>query len=173
MRSNNVSGFYNIKLIQRKRQSPNVKKLLTKAEFGEVLSGTFNCTDKRCECCNYLLINEHYIFKNVQITFKLKSRFTCDSFNLTYVVICGTCKGEYIGETVEGKTKPRDRVRVYRQHIRQPQYQQLKVEGHLRVRSNGKFRIFSLLQMRSQDANLRRSYETKFQQKFKTKLNKL
>ena len=57
--------------------------------------------------------------------------------------------------------------------IRQPQYQQLKVEGHLRVRSNGKFRIFSLLQMRSQDANLRRSYETKFQQKFKTKLNKL
>ena len=31
------------------------------------------------------------------------------------------------------KTKLRDRVRVYRQHIRQPQYQQLKVEGHVRV----------------------------------------
>ena len=45
LRNNNVSGFYNIKLIQRKRQSPNVKKLLTKAEFGEVLSGTFNCSD--------------------------------------------------------------------------------------------------------------------------------
>ena len=95
---------------------------------------TVNCSDKRCECCNYLLINDHYTFKNVQITFKLKNRFTCDSFNLIYVVICGTCKEEYIGETGEGKTKLRDRVRVYRQHIRQPQYQQLrkdKVEGHI------------------------------------------
>ena len=62
-------------------------------------------------------------------------------------------------------------VRVYRQHIRQPQYQQLKVEGHLRVCGNGEFQIFPLLQMRSQDTNLRRSYETRFQQKIKTKLN--
>ena len=102
-----------------------------------------------------LLINDHYTFKNAQITFKLKNRFTCNSFNLIYVVICVTCKEEYIGETGEGKTKLRDRVRVYRQHIRQPQYQQLKVEGHLRVCGNGEFRIFPLLQMRSQDTNLR------------------
>ena len=47
-------------------------------------------------------------------------------------------------ETEEGKTKLRDRVRVYRQHIRQPQYQQLKVEGHLRVCGNGEFWIFPL-----------------------------
>ena len=160
-------------LIQSKRQPPNLKKLLTRAEYGEVLSGTFNCSDKRCECCNFLLINDHYTFKNVQITFKLKNHFTCDSFNLIYVIICDTCKEEYIGETGEGKTKLRDRVRVYRQHIRQPHYQQLKVEGHLRVCGNGKFRIFPLLQMRSKDTNLRRSYETRFQQKFKTKLNKL
>ena len=138
----NNNGFYNIKLIQSKRQSPNLKKLLTKAEFGEVLSGTFNCSDKRCECCNYLLINDHYTFKNVQITFKLKNRFTCDSFNLIYVVICGTCKEEYIRETGQGKTKLRGRVRVYYQHIRQPQYQQLKVEGHLRVCGSVEFRIF-------------------------------
>ena len=167
----NVSGFHNIKLIQSQRQSPNLKKLLTKAEFGEILLGTFNCSDKRCECCNYLLINDHYTFKNVQITFKLKNRFTCDSFNIIYVVICGTCKEEYIGNTGEGKTKLRDRFRVYRRHNRQPQYQQLKTERHLRVCGNGEFRIFPLLQMRSQDTNLRRS--SRFQQKFKAKLNKL
>ena len=119
------------------------------------------------------MINGHYTVKNVQITFKLKNRFTCDIFNLIHVVICGTCKEEYIGETGERKTKLRDRVRVYRQHIWQPQYQQLKVEEHLRVCGNGEFRIFALLQMRSQDANLRRSYKTRFQQKFKAKLNKL
>ena len=125
MKNNNLSGFHNIKLIQSKRQSPNLKKHLTKAEFGEVLSGTFNCSDKRCECYNYLLINDHYTFKNIQINFKLKNRFTCDTYNLIYVLICGTCKEKHIGENRDGKAKLRDRVRVYRQHIRQPQHQQL------------------------------------------------
>ena len=96
--------------MQSNRQPPNLKKPLTKAEYGENLLGTFNYSDKKCECYNYLLINDHYTFKNVQITFKLKNRFTCDSFNLIYVIIC---KEEYIGETGEGKTKLRDRVRVY------------------------------------------------------------
>ena len=155
LKNNNVSGFHNINLIQSKRQPSNLKKLLTKSEYGEVLSGTFNCSDKRCECCNYLLINDHCTFKNVQITFKLKNRFTCDSCNLMYVVTCDTCKEKHNGETGEGKTKLRDRVRLYRQHIRQPHYQQLKVEGHLRVCGNGKFWIFPLLQMRSQNINLR------------------
>ena len=49
----------------------------------------------------------------------MKNRFTCDSFNLIYVVICDKYKEEYIGET-DKKTKLRDRVRVYRQHIQQP-----------------------------------------------------
>ena len=87
------------------------------------------------------------------------------------MVICDTCKEEYFGETGEGKTKLSDRVRVYHQHIQQPQCQHLKVEGHLRVRGSREFRIFSLLQMRSQDTHLGRSYETRFQQKLKTKLN--
>ena len=52
-----------------------------------------------CECCNYLLINDHSTFENVQIVFKLKNRFTCDSFNLIYVVICHICKKKYTGET--------------------------------------------------------------------------
>ena len=101
------------------------------------------------------MINDHYTLLNVQITFKLKNHFICNSFNLKYVVICGTCQEEYIGQTAERKTKLRDRVRVYRQDIRQPQYQQLKVEGHLRVCGNGEFRMFPLLQMYSQDTNLR------------------
>ena len=79
----------------------------------------------------------------------LINRFTCHSFKLIYVVICDTCKEEYIGETREGKTKVRDRVRVHRQHIQQPQYQQLKVKEHLRVCGKREFWVFSLLQIRS------------------------
>ena len=62
-----------------------------------------------------------------------------DSCNLICVVICDTCKEEYFEETRGGKTKLRDRVRVYWQHIWQPRYQQLKVEGHLRSCANGGF----------------------------------
>ena len=62
LKNNNVSGFHNINLIQRKRQTPNLKKELARAEHGEVLSSTFNCNDKICECCNYHLINDHYTF---------------------------------------------------------------------------------------------------------------
>ena len=62
---------------------------------------------------------------------------------------------------------------MHGQHIRQQKYQELKVEGHLKVCGNGEFQIFPSLQMRSQDTNLKRSYETRFQQKSKTNLNKL
>ena len=41
LKNNSVSRFHNIKLIQTKRQPRNLKKLLTKPEYGEVLSGTF------------------------------------------------------------------------------------------------------------------------------------
>ena len=88
-------------------------------------------------------------------------------------LVCSGCYGEYIGETGINQQKLRDRVRVYRQHIRQPEYQQLKVEEHLRNCLNGEFKIFPFLQMRSTDKDLRRQYEVRFQQKFQTKLNKL
>ena len=64
---------------------------------------------------------------------------TCDSRNLIYVVICPTCKEEYIGETGIGDSKLRDRVRIYRQHIRQPEHKKLKVEKHLRTCGEGNF----------------------------------
>ena len=54
---------------------------------------------------------------------------------------------------------------MYCQDIWQPQYQQLKVEGHLRVSGNTEFLTFPLLQMHSQNTNLPRSYETRFQLK--------
>ena len=81
-KNNNISGFHTIHLIQSKLQSLNLKKLLTKAEFGEVLSSKFNCSDKRCIWYNYLLINDYYTFKNVQITFKLKNGFTWHKSNI-------------------------------------------------------------------------------------------
>ena len=68
-------------------------------------------------------------------------------------------QGEYVGETGINRQKLRDRVRIYRRHIRQPKYQMLKVEEHLRNCGNGQFKIFPFLKMRSKDTELRRTFE--------------
>ena len=103
----------------------------------------------------------------------MRAHFSCDSSDLLYIIICPTCGEEYTGETRIGKTKLRDRVRVYRHHIRQPKYQKLKVEEHLRTCGKGTFQIFPLLQIWSSEIDLRRSYERNFMKKYKTKLNNL
>ena len=169
---NNVNGFKDIKLVHGKRQAPNLKNILTKATFGNNTTvGVFKCNDKRCKCCENHILNDNYTFKNTNKNFKIKSKMTCDSSNLVYVVICPTCREEYIGETGINKTTLRDRVRVYRQHILQPQYQKLKVEEHLRSCGKGQFKIFPFLQLQKQDTNLRRTIEENFINSFKTALN--
>ena len=85
--------------------------------------------------------------------------YTCDSSNLLYIILCPACGEEYTEETGIGKIKLRDCVQVYQQHIRQREYQKLKVEEHLRTCGKATFKIFPLLQMRSADIDLRRSYE--------------
>ena len=80
-----------------------------------------------------LLLTKEYAFKNVNKTFTLKTPMPYNSFNIIYVVICSGCLEEYIGETAVGKTKLRDRVGVYGQHIKQPEHQKLKVEEHIYV----------------------------------------
>ena len=92
----------------------------------------------------------------------MKTYFSCDSYNLLYIIICPTCGEEYTGETGIGKTKPRDHARVYRQHIKQPEYQKLKVEEHLRMCGKGTFKVFPLLQMQSSEIYLHKSYKRNF-----------
>ena len=155
LKRNKVDGFENLKVIKRKRQAPNFKRTLTKAEFSQKQVGVFKCPDKRCESCTSLLLGNLYTFKNVDKTFNLTAHFSCDSPNLLYIIICPTCGDEYTRETGVGKTKLRDCVRVYQQHIRQPEYRQ--VQEHLRTCGKGTIKIFPLLQMRSSETDLRRS----------------
>ena len=159
--------------VNSKRQPPNLKKLLTKAEFSNGEVGVRKCHDLRCECCESLLLSKEYRFKNVNKTFTLKTPVSCNSFNVIYVSICSGCLEEYTGETCVGKTRLRDRDRVYRQHIKQPEHQKLEVEEHIRIRGRGSFKTFPFLQMLSNDTNLRRAYGKKFQRKYKTNLNQL
>ena len=97
----------------------------------------------------------------------------CNSKNFIYAVICPTCKERYIGETRIGDSRLRYRVRIYRQHIRQPEHEKLKVEKHLRTCGKGNVTIFPVLQLLSVDTDLRREYGDYSIKKNKTKLNSL
>ena len=140
LKQNKVDGFESLRLIKSKGQAPNLKKILTKVEFSQKQVGVFKCRDKRCECCASPLLGNSCTFKNVNKAFNLKAHFSCNSSNLLYAVICPTRGEKYTGETGVGKTKLRHRVLPYRQHIRQPEYQKLKVEGHLRTCGKGTFK---------------------------------
>ena len=128
-----------------KRQAPNLKKIITKAEFSQKQVGVYKCTDKRCKFYTNLLLGNSYTFKNVDKTFSLKVYFSCNSPHLFYIIICSTCGKKCTGETGIGKTKLRDHVRVYRHYIRQPEYQKLKVAEHLKTYGIGTFKIFPFL----------------------------
>ena len=99
----------------------------------------------------------------------LKTSFNCESSNLIYVVICQGCKEEYTGET---GCLVKERINIYRQHIRHPQYQQLAVEEHLRTCGDGKFHMFSFFKIIQENKSLRKSYEDFLIDKFKLLLNK-
>jgi len=167
--NNTKKAFSNVKLINSKRQAPNLERILCKSEF-HTSEQTFTVKKcgKSCFCCNYVKESNTYIFRHNQIEFNVKNNFTCETSNLIYVIICNTCKNEYIGQT---SRMLKERINIYRQHIRQPQYQMIKVEEHLRICGEGKFQVFPFFKLKSENKFLRDSYESHFIQKFKPTLN--
>ena len=127
-----------------------------------------NSCGKNCVCCPYLLKVSSYLFKRVNKVFFLKNNFNCESRNLIYVVICQGCQEEYIGKT---GCLVKERISVYRQHIRHPQYQQIKVEQHLRFCSIAEFQMFPFFQIKQENKLLRKVYEDYFIDRFKALLN--
>ena len=64
------------------------------------------------------------------------------------------------------------RLNTYRQHIRQPELQQIDADGDIRICGGENFKIMSLFAIREDNKILRESYETYFIEKRKPALNK-
>ena len=105
LKQNKVDGFEKVRAIKSRRQTPYLQKILTKAEFSQKQVGVFKFPGKRCECCTSLPLCNSCTFKNIDKTFNLRAHFSCNSFNLLYVIICLTCGEKYTGETGVDKTK--------------------------------------------------------------------
>ena len=70
-----IASIFSLMLSSSTKQ-PNLRELLT------VLR---KCKDSRCEYCYSLLLLKVCTFKNVNITFTLKTQMSCNSFNVSYV----------------------------------------------------------------------------------------
>ena len=143
-----MSGiFQRQKLVKSMNQILNLGMLLCRSKFESQHKNheVKNC-GKNSTSCPYLLKASLYQFKWVKKTFLLENSFNCESSNLIYVFICHGCKEEYIGET---DCLVKERTNIYRQHIRQPQYQQMAFEENLRTDGDEKFRnrIYYLLEV--------------------------
>ena len=66
----------------------------------------------------------------------------------------------------------KERINIYRQHVRPPQYQQSEVEEHLRTCGDEKFHMFLFFKIIQENKLPRKSHEDYFVDKIKTLLNK-
>ena len=97
---------------------------------------------------------------------------SCEVRNLIYVIRCGGCQEEYIGET--GDTL-RHRLTVHRQQIRDASTRMLYVSGHIANYAKNqsiKFQILPLYKMQNDNMTSRKMKENYFINLFKPKLNR-
>ena len=110
--------FVNYRLITAFSNSPNLRKKLVRSSIVsvdtnvttcnvDVHAHTINhedlgmhvCTIIRCKACNYIVRSNAFQSSTNKTNFKLKSRFTCKSSNLVYLITCRCCNLQYVGQT--------------------------------------------------------------------------
>ena len=160
--------------IKSKRQSKNLKKILTRAKFDETVSNdtpsVIKCGKSNCGTCPYLQEKDIFTFKN-GMTFTIRSNITCSSKEVIYVITCNGCNENYIGQT----TDLRKRVTVHRQQIRHTKYTMIPLSEHIRTCAKYKNPIFFICPiyrfLKDSTENERIIKEKRFINIFKPKLN--
>ena len=158
--------------LKSNRQTPNLKRLLTKANFSSKQPEEFKvkkCNDPRCGLCKHLMEGSSVSFKDK--TFKVNDNMTCKAKNFIYVIQCRGCNEQYIGETVN----LRNRVTLHNQHIRVPKLRKIPVNGHIADCSDRepKYFIFPFYQMKTESIIKRKEKKKFFIRTFLPKLNSL
>lgn len=155
------------KLLFAKRQSPSLKRLLTKASFNNTTRQyeIRKCKSK-CITCQHMSNCTEVRFKDSDSPFKLKYNFTCTTKNLIYLMKC-QCGEDYIGET---KNMLKVRLNTHRQQIRDETQRHLKVSKHI-AQCGGIFQIFPFFKMKGESDIERKRTERRFIQKYRPSLN--
>ena len=162
----------NFKIIKSKRQPNNLKRLLTKAKFSNSDHHEVKrCHKPNCGLCVHLIEGDAFEFKCGR-KFYVHESMTCAVKNVLYVIKCGGCGEEYIGQTGDFLRK---RVTVHNQQIRDPKTRMLYVSGHIDICAHQlipKYMIFPFYKMYSESVSFRCAKENYFINLLKPKLNR-
>ena len=159
------------KIIKSKRQPPNLKRLITKANLqNRELKRLIKCNRPNCALCECIEEGNCYNFYGK--VFYVNKTMSCDVKNVIYAIKCNGCKDFYIGQTGD---KLRTRRTTHAQQIRDPSTRQISVSEHIdnRSRSIPKFQMFPFFKMHTESISARLATEKHFIRCFKPKLNVL
>ena len=172
------------KIIAARRQMRNLKSLLFKSRFdtsdqnskGSVLpckkdKNRRQTRGRPCKCCDSIQECTSFLFKNSTEPFELRYHFTCDTRNVLYALTCQGCGENYIGKT---ERELRERCGEYRTAIQSKKFTQ-GVHEHIATCGDGQLVITPFLKIHdsSRDSQTILSYETRFIQRYKPRLNVL
>ena len=137
----------NTKIIPRKRQPQNLKRILTRAKFtsDSLIDSTpkvTKCDDKRCETCKQTVVCSQVVINKPNKTlFNIKNDMDCGVRDFIYVITCNGYGEKYISES--GDTL-RHRTTLHRNQISMPQYRKLKVSKHIAECAQNKTIMFTI-----------------------------
>ena len=162
------------RIINAKRQGPNLKRLLTRAKFTENdrVHKTSKCGNKRCKCCENIIETSSHFFNNVNMHFQIKYDMDCNTRNFIYVLFCNSCDASYVGQSGD---ELRSRTRVHRQHINNITHLSLPISRHIAECATNvypKFKILPIYKMKTDNTQDRLNMEKHFMEKLKPTFNK-
>ena len=99
------------------------------------------CTTKTCLTCIVLEETDKVTFNSCQETFMIKNEMDCSCKDIIYLLTCGGCKKQYIGET----SNLRARFRTHKQQILDPCLWHLYVSHHIVHCVIGKRKLFTIV----------------------------
>lgn len=95
--------FSNLKIITAYSIHRNLRSLLTCSrnipDVNSALPGSIQCSNRRCVSCRFMTESVSFSSSISHRIFKLRSRITCKSSNVIYLVTCRKCSMQYVGET--------------------------------------------------------------------------
>ena len=89
--------FPELPLVSYRRDRNLRDYLVHSAERSDLHAGTFACRHPRCLTCRHT--TSQTILQSPKLLYTIRDRFTCQSENVVYSIICRRCGCLYIGET--------------------------------------------------------------------------
>ena len=146
------------------RRPRNLKDILVRATLTPILyepPGNRPCGIPRCRTCPILLATDEFSSSTTGEKFKVKTKASCKSSNIIYLIECRRCGQQYVGETEQPLHR---RINSHRYDITHRRTDESPVAQHFNgdAHSLADMAVMVIDQMRSRDPCLRKIRESRW-----------